>query len=117
MNANQPTQTLPLGELPADLIETASGWRLRLALPGVVEAALDVHVERGTLRITAVRGEDVPEGARVLRRGPGAARLEREFLLPDGVQADGVKAALAAGVLSVEIARPASDRVRVPLQA
>jgi len=111
-----PEAPLRAERLAADLIETDAGWRVVLAMPGVTEADLDVHVERGSLQVSAVRRADVPEGATVLRAGPGAARGEREFLLPDGVGADQVSASLDGGLLTVEIARPAAERVRVPIR-
>ena len=114
--AVQPEPPLRIERLAADLIETDAGWRVVLAMPGVTEADLDVHVERGSLKVSAVRRADVPEGATVLRAGFGAARGEREFLLPDGVGADQVSASLDGGLLTVEIARPADERVRVPIR-
>jgi HSP20 family protein len=111
-----PTAALPLERVPADIVETDAGWSLVLALPGVAETDVELRVERGSLKVAATRTDDVPEGVRVLRKGPGSARLEREFLLPDGVGPDAVRATLAAGLLRVEIARPHKASVNVPIK-
>jgi HSP20 family protein len=110
------TAALTLERIPADLAETDAGWSLVLALPGVAEADIELRVERGSLQIAATRTADVPEGVRVLREGPGTARLEREFLLPAGVGPEAVSASLEAGLLRIEIARPPEARVRVPIK-
>jgi HSP20 family protein len=111
-----PAEPLRTERIPADLIETAEGWEIHLALPGVAEPDVELQVERGTLTVHAVRRAHSTENVRVLRAGPGEARLEREFVLPDGVAADAVEATLESGVLRVSFARPAAERRSIPIR-
>ncbi|MFK7985615.1 MAG: Hsp20/alpha crystallin family protein [Sandaracinaceae bacterium] len=82
-----------------DILEGADEMRLVFDLPGVVEADVDLRVERGDLSLSA---ED-PARARVYRRA---------FSLPETIDAHAVTAELDAGVLRVSLGKRSEAKPR-----
>lgn len=79
-----------------DVLESESAWRLVADVPQADKEALDLTVHEGVIRIRAAIGE-----------GGG---YERSFRLPQGVDGGAVQAALADGVLTLTIPKPAEAR-------
>jgi HSP20 family protein len=97
--------TPPAGWVPAvDVEETDKGYTLRFDLPGVNRE--DVKVELVENRLT-VRGERTAEpeveGAVAHRVERASGGFERVFRLRARVDANGIKAGLKDGVLTLEI--------------
>lgn len=96
-----------------DIEEYPDRFVLRVDLPGVDSKAVDLSLEKGVLSISGVRevaeAEAQPERQRSERpRG----RFHRRFILPDSVDAEGVKASANLGVLEILIPKHAQVQPR-----
>lgn len=81
--------------------------RITLAVAGFKPDDLDVTVEEKQL---IVRGKQAEDASRdFLHRGIAARQFQRSFLLADGIEVLG--ADLQDGLLSIDLARPVSERV------
>jgi HSP20 family protein len=100
--------------LPAmDLIETADHYVLRADLPGLSEEDVNVQLEDNVLTISGERKseqDNQTEGYHRLERAVGT--FSRSLTLPDGVDADNVKARFDRGVLEITIAKPEQKKPR-----
>ena len=86
-----------------------NGLRITLAVAGFTRDQLDVTVEESQLVIRGRQQED--KARQYLHRGIAARQFQRGFVLADGIEVVG--AALADGLLHVELARPPVEtRVR-----
>jgi HSP20 family protein len=89
---------------------------IRAELAGVDPGRdVDVTVEHGILRIAAERRDEKTVDEKAYRRRElryGA--LKREFVLPEGVTADEIKAAYKDGVLEIRVAVPVAGEPEVP---
>ena len=88
----------------ADILETAQGYELHLALPGVAKDAVSLDFEDGQLVVTgqrpapAAEGENAPKLHRVETR---FGDFRRSFRLPETVNAKAISAELTNGLLRV----------------
>jgi HSP20 family protein len=83
--------------------ETESAYVVELEVPGVKRDELTIEVEDGRLAVTG-EVKETENGTRSSTRRTG--RFEYRTRLPRGVDADGIGAELADGVLTVTIAKP-----------
>ncbi len=89
---------------PVDVFEEAGEFVLKADLPEVDEKNLKVEVDDGVLTVEAERNFDNAsenDGYRRIERAYGS--FKRNFVLPDNVNADGIKAAYDKGVLKVTL--------------
>lgn len=89
----------------ADILEGEKDYLLALDVPGIDGASVEVEIEKDVLKVSA-RRVDVAE----------EQRYRREFLIPSGVNAQEVSAAVKDGVLTVvlpKFARAVPKRVPV----
>lgn len=96
---------------PADVTESDEAYLFELDLPGVDKG--DVQVEATGRRLT-VRGQR-REGERkgiLRRRGRVTGAFEYAFGLPAEIDANGVRARLANGVLTLEVPKGEGSRAR-----
>jgi HSP20 family protein len=100
--------------IPAmDLVETDDHFVLRADLPGVAEDDVTIEVENDVLTIAGERKaehEEQREGYYRLERATGA--FSRTLTLPDGVDAEAVRASYDRGVLEIRIPKPERARPR-----
>jgi HSP20 family protein len=101
----------------ADGVKDQDGWRLSLALPGVAPEHIDVEVTGRTVRVRAERARET-QGEAYLTELP-YGRFEREFTLPDEIDAEGVRASYRYGMLELmlplkEGAKPRKIAVTAP---
>ncbi|QIX61039.1 Hsp20/alpha crystallin family protein [Hymenobacter lutimineralis] len=88
----------------ADVLETAQGFELHLALPGVAKEDLKVDFQEGRLEISgerkapATEGEGAPQLRRIETR---YGTFSRTFRLPETVNVAAIDAQLADGILRV----------------
>lgn len=88
----------------ADILETAAGYELHLALPGVAKEAVSIDFQEGQLVVKgnrpapATEGEDAPKLRRVETR---FGEFTRSFRLPETVNVKHISAELADGLLRV----------------
>ena len=98
--------------IPAmDLVETDDHLVLRGDLPGMSEDDIDIEIKDNVLTVSGERKAESEE------KGEGYHRVERAFgsfsrslTLPQGVDADQIKAEFDKGVLEVTIPKPAEAK-------
>ena len=90
-----------------DLVEVGDALVLKADLPGLSREDVDIEVKDGVLTISGERKDEHEEKA------DGYYRVERTFgsfsrtlTLPKGVDAEGIAADFADGVLEVKIPKP-----------
>lgn len=109
MHTESAPPTLPTVVPRADLWASEHAFQLVVDLPGVVSDDLDVRVERSMLFVEATRRDAAGEPDR---------RYRRAVALRSRIEADGIRAALRDGVLTVDLPRAEADRPRqVPVDA
>lgn len=88
----------------ADVMEYADRFELFVDLPGVRANEVEITLESGVLTLSGKKNA-VLSSDEVLhaRRERSAGSFYRRFILPDTVDADGVKATERGGVLEVTI--------------
>jgi HSP20 family protein len=72
-----------------DVYENADEFLVIADVPGTSDAGLGIELDRGELRIEAKRGD--------------SGGYRRVFTVPDGIDADGVRAELTDGVVRVHL--------------
>ena len=96
-----------------DLIETPEDFVLHADLPGLAEGDVKIELDDTVLTISGERKaahESHKEGYYRVERGWGA--FSRSLTLPEGVDADAVKASFDRGVLEVRIPKPEQRKPR-----
>jgi len=89
---------------PADIEEYSDRFVLKLDVPGVNTAAIDITLENGVMAITGVREQDAgDEGCERARRERAYGRFHRRFTLPETVDSESVRATGRNGVLELVI--------------
>lgn len=91
-----------------DLAETKDGLELTVELPGLEEKDVNVSIADGVLTVSGEKkfeSEQKDKNYHFVERGYGS--FSRSIALPDGVQADQIKASLAKGLLKVTVPTPA----------
>jgi HSP20 family protein len=100
--------------LPAmDLVETQDDFVLRADLPGLSEGDVNIELEDNVLTISGERKsehEENKEGFHRVERAYGS--FARSLTLPEGVNAEGIKASFDRGVLEVRIPKPEERKPR-----
>jgi HSP20 family protein len=94
--------------LPAmDLAETGEHLILRADLPGMTEDDISIEIKDGVLTVSGERRAEQEEKADNYYRVERAfGSFSRSLSLPEGIDADQVKAAFDKGVLEVRIPKP-----------
>lgn len=91
----------------ADEDEHGEMLRITLAVAGFSSDELDVTVEDNELVIRGRRAEE-DDSRTYLHRGIAARQFRKSFVLAEGIEVVG--AALADGLLSIDLARPPNDK-------
>lgn len=104
----------------SDASSDASAYRITMELPGVAEEDIHLTVEDGVVHLKGEKKtsrEDKGDTWYFSERQYGS--FSRSFALPEDADADGVKADLKDGVLTVTLPKKAPDQVqatkRVPI--
>lgn len=89
--------------MAADVYREGDTFYVELDVPGVRQEDLDIEVEKKTLTISVSRPYDGSDDRanRVRERAFGS--FDRRFFLGEGLDADGIEAALDNGVLKISI--------------
>jgi HSP20 family protein len=102
------------GLIPSvDLAETENEIEITAELPGLEEKDVEIHVADNVLTIKGEKKaekEQTEKNYRMYERSYGS--FLRRIELPNGVNADKIKASLANGVLKVTIPKPAPAQVK-----
>ena len=98
---------------PMDLVETEDHLVLRGDLPGLAEDEIEIEIEDNVLTVSGERKSEHEQS------GKGYYRVERSFgsfsrslTLPEGVDADAIRASFDNGVLEVQIPKPEQHKPR-----
>jgi len=104
---------------PADVEEYSDRFVLKLDVPGVNAASIDITLENGVLAITGAREQDTGEkDCERARRERAYGRFHRRFTLPDTVDSTSVHATGRNGVLEVNIPKqPKAQPRRIEVHA
>jgi HSP20 family protein len=97
---------------PVDIFETADAFVVTAELPGLNRDDIDIRYHDGQLALQGTRRTpDVPcERYHRVERGHGG--FSRRFALPTTVHAEGIKADLQDGVLTVTVPKAAGNGAR-----
>jgi HSP20 family molecular chaperone IbpA len=104
---------------PVDILEDAQGITLYADLPGVNVEGLDVHVEGdNTLLVSGTSNLALPQGAQPVYAEQRSLAFRRRFSLSGDLDASGIDARLANGVLTVRIPKkPAAQPRRIEVRS
>lgn len=97
----------------ADVYEYADRFVLKLDVPGVDAAGIDITLDKGVLAVTGERSKEVPaaEVERSRTERP-QGRFHRRFTLPDTIDASTVSASCRNGIVEVTIPKQAKAQPR-----
>ena len=98
---------------PADVEEYADRFVLKLDVPGVDIATIDITLDQGVLSVSGERAKDAT--AKDVERSRSErpyGRFHRRFTLPDTVDAAGVHATGRNGIVEVTIPKQAKAQPR-----
>jgi HSP20 family protein len=102
---------LPHSYPRANIMETASGYRLQLLALGFSKEELKLNVENDTLTISAEKKSTVlGENERYTRHEFAQEGLKRSFRLGEKANLDGISASHVDGVLTVTIPKKEESR-------
>jgi HSP20 family protein len=100
--------------IPAmDLVETDDDFVLRADLPGLSEGDVNIELEDNVLTVSGERKsehEERKEGYYRVERASG--NFSRSLTLPEGVNAEAIKANFENGVLEIRIPKPEARKPR-----
>ncbi|MFE3113904.1 Hsp20/alpha crystallin family protein [Kitasatospora indigofera] len=103
------TAAKPAG-MPLTAFRDGQSFVLRLDLPGVDPASIDLDVERNVLTVRAQRPADLPQGAQVLADERTLGTFTRQVFLGDALDIDRIEADYDQGVLTVRI--PVTEKAK-----
>lgn len=106
---NGKTEMLP----SMDVTETDKEIEITAELPGLEEKDVQINVADNLLTIRGEKNaekEEKDKNYRLIERSYGS--FERTLQLPDGVDADAIKATIAKGVLKVTVPKSAPAQVK-----
>ena len=98
---------------PMDLVEDDEHFVVRADLPGIEEKDVNVELQDNVLTISGERKSEIDqrnEGYHRIERAHGT--FVRSLTLPEGIDADGLKAKFANGVLELRIPKPEQRKPR-----
>lgn len=92
---------------PMDGFVEGNELHVRLEVPGLNPDDFEVEVTNGVLAIRGERRHETQNEERnYFRREMTVGQFERQISLPDGIQADSVRASYDAGILDVRVPLP-----------
>lgn len=96
----------------ADLLEDEQSYIVEAELPGMSKDDINIQVNGNELVISGNVEEEEKEGVRAHRRRRRYGEFEYRTMLPGKIDAEGVRAKLDNGVLTVTAPKSAHDRPR-----
>lgn len=100
----------------ADILATAAGYQIQVELPGVKKEDISIELDKGSLKVTAIRKAVEPEGTKRVHAEREFGELTRAFRLPESAQLDRLEAVLADGVLTVSIPKKEIPKIEIKIQ-
>lgn len=96
-----------------NILETAEGWVLHIAAPGLSREGFQLKAEKNHLTLSAEYPKPSEENTKVLRREFGYGTISRSFQLPENADGGNIRAQYEAGVLRVFIPKKAPLQIRI----
>jgi HSP20 family protein len=101
-----------------DVTESIDGFRIVADLPGATPEGIRIDCRDRTLAIHATVPARQAVGTEYLAHEYGVGDFDREFLLPEAIEADQVTAEYHCGVLTIDLPRcEAAKPRRIPVRA
>lgn len=94
----------------ADVRRTGDDWMVSMAIPGIDPAKVDINIAGRTLRISGERTFEGGDKTQPVLNELWYGRFEREFTLPEEIDADKVQASYRHGLL--ELTLPLKESVK-----
>ena|SRR6188768_163468 len=95
---------------PMDAYRSGDTIVVHFDLPGVDPSSIDIEYERQALTVTAERSWRPTEGDQLLAAERVHGKFQRQILLGEGLDAEGLKASYENGVLTVNI--PVAEKAK-----
>jgi HSP20 family protein len=100
-----------------DIYETGKSFVLKVDLPGVQKESINILAEPGALQIKGTIAHVSDENVKVLYSEIRRINFFRKFNIGNGINADGIVANFDDGVLTLELPKNESMRVReIPIK-
>ncbi len=99
---------------PVDIVETPSTFEVTLEICGVPREQIDVRAEENRLTVSGERAGEV-EGEACHYRERRVGRFARSFAFRVPTDSEGIRAALADGVLTLTVPKTMPTRISVEL--
>jgi len=88
----------------ANIMNTAEGHEIEIALPGLSRSDIDLSIDNGVLTISSAKvAENDAKSDNYTRREFGYTSFSRSWTLPKTTSYEGITARFDAGILSVSI--------------
>lgn len=94
--------------LPLNLYETDAVYEVRFAAPGLRADEMEITLHKNALTIRGKIQELAPEGAKVHARELYNGEIARSVKFPVDVDADGVEATAADGIVTIRVPKAAT---------
>ena len=108
------SSSLPTFALPVDVQDTDDGYVIRATVAGFTPEEVEATYTNGLLTISAKHEQETTteEGGYVLRER-STGNLYRQISLPGEVNADGIKASIENGILTLQVPKVAPKPVKI----
>ena len=102
-----------VSRVPAvNISETAEGYEIELAAPGLEKKDFNINVDKDVLTIAVEKkNEQVSEGKKYSKREYSYTSFTRSFTLPDSIDHSRIDAAYQDGVLKVAVGKREEAKV------
>jgi HSP20 family protein len=98
---------------PSDVTRNGDTWKVSLAVPGISPDQIDIDIVGRTLRVRGERtGEERAENVEPVLSEIRYGRFEREFTLPEEIDAQHVQATCRHGMLELVLPRAEGAKPR-----
>jgi HSP20 family protein len=95
----------------ADVYEEDTQYVIKAELPGIDKKDIHIDFENNTLILKGERTEDKEvKEENYYRKEMAYGKFQRSFALPEGVEADNIKADYKDGVLKITIPKPETKK-------
>ena len=97
----------------ANIVKDGDKWSVHMAMPGIAPENVTIEVQGRTLRVSGERSqEEKGERKETYLNEIVYGKFEREFTLPDDIDADHVQASFRNGVLELSLPLKESAKPR-----
>jgi len=96
--------------------ETANGYAIHMAAPGLSRDEFKIHSDNGYLTISVDAESETKEKTSYLSREYSYSSFSRSWKLPTGANSDGISARYDAGILTVTVPMSAKRSSKVEIR-